>query len=160
MLKFIIKRLLIAIPVFIGITVLVYVMSINAPGDPVRMALNDPNATQADMDRLREEWGLNDPVIVQYVKWMGRMIRGDLGTSYRTHRPVSEMILERLGPTLLITVTSVILALLISIPFGTLAAYHPYSLWDYLASGVSFIGAATPGFFAALVALYTLLPVR
>ena len=65
MLKYIVKRLLIAIPVFIGITILVYAMSANAPGDPVRMALNNPDATEADMERLREEWGLNDPIIVQ-----------------------------------------------------------------------------------------------
>ena len=154
MLRYIIKRLLIAIPVFIGITILVYAMSVNAPGDPVRMALNSPDATQEDMDRLREEWGLNDPIIVQYMNWTRKMLQGDLGTSYRTHRPVSEMISERIGPTLLITVTSVILALLISLPCGALAAYKPYTLWDYMASGISFIGAATPGFFAALVALY------
>lgn len=154
MLKYIFKRLLIAIPVFIGITVLVYTMSVNAPGDPVRMALNNPDATQEDMDRLREEWGLNDPIIVQYLNWTKKMFQGNLGTSYRTGRPVAAMIGERIGPTLLITVSSIILALLISIPCGVLAAYKPYTLWDYLASGISFIGAATPGFFAALVALY------
>lgn len=154
MIKYILKRLMIAIPVFIGITILVYAMSVNAPGDPVRMALNDPNATQEDMDRLRDEWGLNDPLIVQYARWTVGMLRGDMGTSYRTHRAVSEMIGERIGPTLLITVTSVILALLISLPCGVLAAYKPYTLWDYAASGISFIGAATPGFFAALVCLY------
>lgn len=154
MLKYIIKRLLIAIPVFIGITILVYVMSANAPGDPVRMALNNPDATEADMERLREEWGLNDHIVIQYLRWTKNMLSGDLGTSYRTGRPVSAMIGERIGPTLLITISSVVLALIIAIPCGVLAAYKPYSLWDYIASGVSFVGAATPPFFAALIALY------
>lgn len=154
MLKYIVKRLLIAIPVFIGITILVYTMSANTSGDPVRMALNNPDATEEDFERLREEWGLDDPVIIQYLRWVGRMFQGDLGESYRTGRPVSEMIGERVGPTLLITITSVIISLIIAIPCGILAAYKPYTLWDYLASGVSFIGAATPAFFAALIALY------
>ena len=154
MLKYIVKRLLIAIPVFIGITILVYAMSANAPGDPVRMALNNPDATEADMERLREDWGLNDPIIVQYFNWTKDLLKGDMGESYRTGRPVAEMISERIGPTLMITVSSVVLALLIAIPSGILAAYKPYSLWDYIASGVSFLGAATPAFFAALVALY------
>lgn len=154
MLKYIIKRLLIAVLVFVGITALVYTMSVNAPGDPVRMALNNPDTTEEDMERLREEWGLNDPVIVQYMNWTKKMLQGDMGVSYRTNRPVTEMISERIGPTLMITVASVVLALLIAIPCGVLAAYKPYSLWDYTASGVSFIGAATPAFFAALMALY------
>lgn len=154
MLKYIIKRLLIAVPVFIGITILVYAMSANTTGDPVRMALNNPDATEEDMQRLREEWGLDDPVIVQYFHWVGKLFQGDLGQSYRTGRPVSEMIGERIVPTLLITISSVIISLIIAVPCGVLAAYRPYSLWDYLASGVSFVGAATPAFFAALMALY------
>jgi peptide/nickel transport system permease protein len=154
LIKYIGKRLIIAIPVFIGITILVYVMSSMAPGDPVRQALSSPDATLEDIARLRAQWGLDKPVIVQYLNWLGRFITGNMGTSYRTGRPVGGMILERIGPTLLITGTSIILSLVIAIPFGIMAAYKPYSAWDYAASGFAFFGAATPAFFAALVFLY------
>jgi peptide/nickel transport system permease protein len=152
--KYVRKRLLIAIPVFISITVLVYIMSSLAPGDPVRTALSNPDATMEDIERLRAEWGLDRPVFVQYADWLERFLTGDMGTSYRTKRPVSTMIFERIGPSLLLMGTSILLSLLIAIPFGVMAAYKPYSAWDYAASGLAFFGAAIPAFFAALVFLY------
>ena len=154
MLKYIVKRLLIAVPVFLGITILVYVMSTLMPGDPVRMALQNPEATAEDIARLRAEFGLDRPVIVQYLSWLGGFLSGDMGVSFRTRLSVSDMISVRLGPSLLLVGSSLLVALIIAIPLGTLAAYKPYSIWDYAASGLSFFGAATPSFFAGLVFLY------
>ena len=154
MLKYIVKRLLIAVPVFLGITILVYVMSTLMPGDPVRMALQNPEATAEDIARLRAEFGLDRPVVVQYLSWLGGFLSGDMGVSFRTRLAVSDMISARLGPSLLLVGSSLLMALIIAIPLGTLAAYKPYSIWDYAASGLSFFGAATPSFFAGLVFLY------
>jgi peptide/nickel transport system permease protein len=98
--------------------------------------------------------GLDQPLYIQYFRWLSHFLRGNLGTSYRTFRPVLSMVMERIGATLLLTVTATILALLFALPMGTLAAYKPYSLVDYLSSALAFIGASTPVFFAALVFIY------
>lgn len=153
MAKYLWKRLLISIVVFFGITILVYGLSNLAPGSPVDMYIS-PEMTAEDLAALRESMGLNQPVYVQYMKWLGQLFQGNMGYSYRTKEAVLPMITERLGPTLLITVTSVVLALCIAIPLGTLAAYKPYSAWDYLSSGLSLTGVAIPSFFAAVVLIY------
>ena len=154
MTKYIIKRFLIAIPVFLGITVLVYFMSSMTSGSPAKMILQGPNTTAEDIAELEERLGLDQPVYIQYARWAGEMFRGNLGMSYRTNRPVTDMIAERIGPTLVLTLTSLAISLLISIPLGTLAAYKPYTGWDYVSSGFAFFGAAMPAFFAALVFIY------
>lgn len=152
--KYILKRLLVAIPTFFGITVLVFVISCLAPGSPLEMILADPMATEADRAVLEEQMGLNDPIVVQYFRWLGNMLQGNLGISYRTNQSVSAMVLERLGPTLILTITSTLLAIIIAIPLGIMSAYKPYSAWDYISSGLSFIGASTPTFFTGLILIY------
>lgn len=154
MLKYIGKRILIAIPTFLGITVLVYVLSSLAPGTPLEMIFNDPNATKEQMDLMRHKLGLDQPVIIQYLNWLIQLLQGNLGTSYRTGHAVWADITERIGPTLLLTFSSLAFSVVIAIPLGIMSAYKPYTAWDYVSSALSFIGAAIPNFFAGLVFVY------
>ena len=153
-LKYIGKRILIIIPTFIGITILAYVLSSMAPGDPIDMIIGNAQVSAADVERLRHQYGLDQPVIIQYFHWFARMLQGNFGVSYRTSEPVLQMILNRMGPTLLITITSVVVSVLLAIPMGVGAAVKPYSAWDYIASGFSFLAAAAPNFFVGLLLVY------
>lgn len=152
--QYIIKRLLIAIPTFFGITILVYVLSSLAPGSPLDMLLSNPYITAEEIARKRVEYGMDKSVFVQYLSWLGQLLRGNMGYSYRTNVAVVTMILERLGPTLILTFSATIFSVLIAVPLGLMSAYKPYSPWDYLSSGLSFLGTATPNFFAGLILIY------
>lgn len=131
MLKYIGKRLLIAIPTFLGITILVYALSAMAPGSPLEMIFLDPNATAEQMEAMRHKLGLDQPVWIQYLNWLGQLLQGNLGTSYRTGHAVWADISERIGPTLLLTFSSLAFSIVIAIPLGIMSAYKPYSAWDY-----------------------------
>ncbi len=152
--KYLLKRLLTVIPVFLGITMLVYFMSSLAPGSPIELLMADPFATAADIEKKRHELGLDQPVAVQYLLWLKELLRGNFGISYRTYGSVLELVSSRIGPTLILTGFTTLLSLCVAIPLGTVAAYKPYSLWDYASSGLSFAGAATPNFFAAMLLIY------
>ena len=152
--KYLIKRFLVIIPVFLGITVLVYCMASLAPGSPIELLMSDPFATEMDIERKRQELGLDQPIIIQYLTWLGQLLKGNFGISYRTYSSVLELVASRIGPTLILTVFTTVLSLVVAIPRGTMAAYKPYSVWDYASSGLSFAGAATPNFFAAMLLIY------
>jgi len=152
--KYIGKRILIAIPTFLGITIFVYFLSSLAPGTPLEMIFNDPHATAEQMEAVRHRLGLDRPVIVQYLSWVGQLLQGNLGVSYRTGHSVWFDIQERIGPTLLLTFSSLIFSVFVAIPLGIMSAYKPYSAWDYISSGLSFFGAAIPNFFAGLVFIF------
>ena len=156
MLRYIGKRILIAIPTFLGITVLVYVLSSLAPGTPLEMIFNDPNATAEQMAAMKAKLGLDQPVMIQYFNWLVQLLHGNMGASYRTGHAVWADISERIGPTLLLTMSSLVFSILIAIPLGIMSAYKPYTAWDYISSAFSFIGAAIPNFFAGLVFVYLL----
>lgn len=153
-LKYVGKRILIIIPTFIGITILAYFLSNMAPGDPIDMIVGPAQLSAEDIARLEHSYGLDQPVIIQYFHWFVRMLQGNFGVSYRTAEPVLGMILSRMGPTLLITLTSVVISVLLAIPMGVGAAVKPYSLWDYVSSGISFLAAAAPNFFVGLLLVY------
>lgn len=124
MLKYTIKRLLVAIPTFFGITVLVYLISLLAPGSPLEMLMADPMATKESMEALKDQMGLNDPAIIQYFRWLVSMLHGNLGISYRNGLPVLGQVLEKLGPTLILTLSSTALSMLIAVPLGIMSAYQ------------------------------------
>ena len=153
-LRYVIKRVLVAIPTFFGITLLVYILASMMPSSPLEIMFNDPMATKEQMEAMEKSLGLDQPVYVQYFRWLIQLLKGNLGISYRTGLPVTSMVLERIGPTLLLTGSAMLLTVLIALPLGIMAAYKPYSGWDYISSGISFIGAALPNFFAALVLIY------
>lgn len=151
--KYLIKLILIMIPVFFGITILVFFLTNMTPGSPVD-AMITPEMNVEDIEALYTKMGLDKPLYVQYFKWLERLLQGNLGYSYRTNTAVTSVIGERVGPTLLLTGCVLLISVIIGLILGVLAAYKPYSIWDYLASGLSFIGAGVPNFFLALVFIY------
>ncbi|MGN0372189.1 MAG: ABC transporter permease [Enterocloster sp.] len=104
--RYIIKRLLIAIPTFLGITILVYFLSSLTPSSPLEILFNDPMATREQMAAMEKSLGLDQPVYIQYFHWLVSLLKGNLGISYRTGLPVAGMIAERIGPTLILTGTA------------------------------------------------------
>lgn len=153
--KFLVKRFLVLIPIFFGVTFLVFLLSNLAPGSPVD-AMITPDMNEEQIKDMAVRMGLDQPIIVQYGKWLGRMVRGDFGYSYRTKGAVIGVIGERIGPTLLLTGIVLILSVIIGVLLGVIAACRPYTFWDYLASGISFVGSGVPSFFLALVLIYLL----
>lgn len=154
MVKFILRRVLLGIVTFFGITVLVYLLSTLATGSPLDALLADPGMTAEEVARRAEQLGLDQPVYVQYFQWLKALLQGDLGYSYRTYQKVSTMIAERIGPSLLLTCTAIVLAYLVAIPLGILSAVKPYSARDYCCTGFAFLTAATPSFFIAMLLIF------
>ena len=136
-LKYILKRILVAIPTFFGITILAYFILNLAPGSPLDALLADPGITPAELERKRVALGLDQPVIVQYFTWLKQLLTGNLGFSYSTQRPVATMILERLPATAILAASSILLSLVVSIPLGIFAASKPNSKRDYFSGGLS-----------------------
>lgn len=153
MIQYIIRRILIAIPVLIGVTIFNFFIINLAPGNPVDMFVN-PNMSIADIEAKKVALGLNDPLWEQYGRWMGNLIQGDFGYSYSTYEPVLNNIADRIGPTLLLMGTSLIIAYLIAIPVGIVSATRQYSIVDYLTTTFSFLGISIPNFFLGLGAIY------
>jgi len=154
-LKYIIKRLLIAIPTFIGITILSYFLASLAPGSPLDALLSDPRITAQELARREVELGLDKSVVVQYFSWFKQLLQGNLGYSFSSNRlPVAQLIGDRLKPTLLLAGFSFTLSILVAIPLGVFAASKPNSMRDYLSSGISFLFVGTPNFFAGLALIY------
>ena len=149
-----IKRILIAIPTFFGITILAYFILNMAPGSPLDALLADPGITPAELERKRVALGLDQPVIIQYFTWLKQLLTGNLGFSYSTQRPVAAMILERLPATAILAASSIVLSLIVSIPLGIFAASRPNSGRDYFSGGLSMLMMATPNFFVGLVFIY------
>ena len=152
--KYILKRILIAIPTFFGITILAYFILNMAPGSPLDALLADPGITPAELERKRVALGLDQPVIIQYFTWLKQLLTGNLGFSYSTQRPVATMILERLPATAILAASSIVLSLIVSIPLGIFAASRPNSGRDYFSGGLSMLMMATPNFFVGLVFIY------
>lgn len=152
--KYVLKRLLMAIPTFLGITILAYFILNLAPGSPLDALLADPGITPAELERRRVALGLDQPVIIQYFNWLKLLLQGNLGFSYSTQRPVADMILERLPATASLAACSIVLSLLVAIPLGIYAASKPNSKRDYISGGISLLMMATPNFFVGLVFIY------
>ena len=158
MAEFLIQRSFISLVTLLLITLIVFTGVRMIPGDPARvMAGTDADA--AGIEEIRQKYGLRDPIAVQYVKWAGRALRGDLGESIRTKEPVLRLIGQKLPITLQLAAYSLAIALLIAIPAGVLAAVRRNTVWDYLASGVSLCGVSIPNFWLGIM-LILLLSVR
>ena len=152
--KYIGRRLILAVITFFGITIVVFFLSYMAPGTPLDYLMADPSMTPEELARRAVQLGLDQPVYRQYLSWLGELLKGHLGFSYRTYRSVMEMIGERLGNTLLLTGTSLILAYLAAIPIGIYSARKPYSLGDYVYSTSALIAMALPGFFVGMFFIF------
>ena len=133
------------IPVLLGVATLVFALIHLVPGDPAQSMLGD-SAPQAEVERLRESLGLNDPLLVQYKRFLGGVLRGDLGKSFRNNRPVTEEIRSRLGRTMQLAVAAMVVAIAIAIPLGILAAVYRGTIVDHLAMTLALAGISMPNF--------------
>jgi len=147
---YIIRRLLQTIPILFIISILLFLMVRSAPGGPLTAARRNPNITEEQIKKLEEQLGLNRPLPVQYAEWLGNMLRGDMGQSIKFRRPVSEMIGERIPNTLMLVGVSFLITLLIALPVGILSARKPYSLFDYIATTITFMGQSLPVYWLGL----------
>ncbi|QTH40440.1 ABC transporter permease [Cohnella sp. LGH] len=149
MLAYIAKRLLSLIPVLFVVTVAIFLIIHLTPGDPAAAMLGI-EASEADIQELNEKLGLNRPVHEQYIHWVGGVLRGDLGDSIFMRQPVGQAIAEHIGPTLSLAVLGQLIALILAIPFGMIAAYKRGTPIDYSLMGVSLLGLAIPSFLLGL----------
>jgi peptide/nickel transport system permease protein len=152
MLLYVLRRLLMMVPLMFGITLITFAVIHLAPGDPVEVQTEmSLKASAQARDNLRRLYGLDQPVHVQYLQWLRRFLVFDFGRSFVDGRDVTDKILERIPVTLLINVLSIILILLIAIPIGVLSAVRQYSLFDKISTVVVFVGFSTPSFWLALL---------
>jgi len=147
---YIAKRLLLMIPTLLGVATLVFALIHFIPGDPARAMLGE-SATPEDVNQLRERLGLNDPVPLQFVKWLGRAVQGDFGLSYRMGKPVNELIAQRLPATLELVFVSAVLALAIGVPMGVYTGLYPRHWSSRLFQAVSLIGISLPTFLIGIL---------
>ncbi len=153
MATYILKRLFLMIPIFLGITVISFAVLHLAPGAPTEMqTLMQPKVSLEARARLNVIYGLDKPLHIQYFEWLKRLVRFDFGRSFSPdNRPVQEKITERLPITLFINILSLVLILVVAIPIGVLSAVHRYSLFDKATTLFVFVGFATPTFWLALL---------
>ncbi len=147
---FIGKRLLVAIPTLLIISIFVFSLQKLLPGDPV-LAMAGEERDPAVLEMLREKYRLNDPIPVQYVNWLGGVLIGDLGISLRTNQPVLELIGEKLPVTIQLAIMSMIFAFAIGVPMGILAAVKKNTVLDYVASIVALSGLSVPNFWLGIM---------
>lgn len=152
MLQYFLKRLSQIIPLLFGISLVSFFIVHLAPGGP--LAAIGAEAEPEIAEKLSVEYGLDQPIYVQYVKWMGHVLQGDFGRSYVQRRPVSEMILERLPNTLYLNAVTISLAYLIAIPLGIISAVRRYSRLDAVVTVSAFLGLAMPNFWLAFLLIY------
>lgn len=150
MIKYVIKRLLMLIPVIIGVTFLVFFIISLTPGDVAAMIIGE-GATQESIQELREEMGLDDPIIVQYGRYMGSLLTGDMGDSYATGKAVSSEVGSRFPNTFKLTVLSILISIAISIPIGVISATKQYSIFDNLGMVLALVGISMPSFWLGLI---------
>ncbi len=150
MLKYIGKRLLMMIPVIIGVVFIIFAIMELTPGDPVMMILGEGAPIEAQ-EALREEMGLNDPFLVRFARYIADALHGDLGTSYTSNLPVFDEILTRMPCTLSLATLSICVAVIVGLPIGILSAVKRYSLTDNLTLAISLTITSMPAFFLAML---------
>jgi peptide/nickel transport system permease protein len=156
LLRYAAARLVQLVPMVLVVTMVVFFVMMIVPGDPVMVMLGAVDGAQISRevyDAMRVRLGLDQPLIVQYLKWLGNMLQGDLGNSITHRTPALEVILQRLIPTMYLMVGGLIMAVIIAVPAGVLAAIHNNTKWDHLATGFVVFGISVPTFWLALVAV-------
>jgi peptide/nickel transport system permease protein len=149
--RYIIRRVLTAIPTLIAISMVIFAILALAPGDPLSDLALNPSVPPEVRQRIRENLGLEDPIPVRYTKWASSLFTGDFGYSFRTRGPVIDLLKQRLPTTLYISGTAFLVALLIAIPVGVLSAVKQYSVFDNVATTMAFIGFSLPTFATGLL---------
>jgi peptide/nickel transport system permease protein len=148
---FLLRRLMIAIPSLLGISIVLFTVLSLAPGDPFGELVTNPNVPAEVRLMLRAKFGLDDPIYIRYFRWLFAMMQGDWGFSFASRIDVDRLILQRLPATVAVIGASQLLAMLVAIPVGVLAAARPYSVFDQIANTLAFIGFSLPTFFTGLL---------
>src|SRR5215207_5479501 len=149
--QYVLRRLMIAVPSLLGISLVLFIVLALAPGDPFRELATNPNVPPEVAAALRTKFGLDDPVYLRYLHWLSAMLQGDWGFSFVSRMNVDTLILQRLPATLYVIGSAQLLALMIAIPVGVYAATRPYSIFDQIANTLAFIGFSLPTFFTGLL---------
>ncbi|WP_026986994.1 ABC transporter permease [Fodinicurvata fenggangensis] len=145
MLGYIIRRILAVIPVMLIVAIFVFLMLRLSPGDPAAILAGD-SATAAQIEKIRTELGLNDPLHIQFITWMGQLLQGDLGTSLISKTGVVDMIANRINPTINLALMTIIISVLLAVPMGVAAAWRHRTWVDYLVMSFSVLGFSIPVF--------------
>lgn len=153
MIAFILRRILATVPVLFTVALLVFLMLRLTPGDPAAIMAGE-NATAAQIAEIRAKLGLDQPLLVQFAIWLGKLLQGDLGKSFFFKMPVATLIGQRIGPTIALATTTMTLTVLVAVPLGTLAAWRHGSLLDRFVMGFSVLGFSVPVFVLGYVLIY------
>ena len=148
------RRLLQMVPLLLGISVLGFSLMHLAPGGPTALYTLNPNVTAEDIERIKEAWGLNDPLHVQYLRWAGNMATGDFGNSFRGGAEVRDLIVERIPATVQLMGTAYLVAVLVGFVIGSLGAFRQYSVFDYLATTGALVTLSIPTFWFGLMVIF------
>jgi peptide/nickel transport system permease protein len=149
--NYLLRRLIIAVPSLLGISLILFVLLALAPGDPFGELASNPNIPPEVREALRAKFGMDDPIFVRYFHWLVAMLHGDWGFSFASRVDVDTLILQRIPTTLYVVGTSQLLALAVALPVGVYAAMRPYSIFDQIANTFAFIGFSLPTFFTGLL---------
>ena len=149
--NYLLRRLIVALPSLLGISLILFVLLALAPGDPFGELASNPNIPPEVREALRIKFGMDDPILVRYLHWLVAMLHGDWGFSFASRIDVQTLILQRIPTTLYVVGTAQLLALAVAIPIGVYAAMRPYSIFDQLANTFAFIGFSLPTFFTGLL---------
>jgi peptide/nickel transport system permease protein len=155
--RYLLRRLIISVPVLFGITLVTYVIVNMAPGDPVSAMISPEQISELGpgwLEDQRKQLGLDQPLPVRYGLWLKEVAQGNLGFSYTDRQPISDKIVERIWPTMKLMLTVQLLALAIALPIGVISALKQYSWIDYLATVFGFTAISIPAFFLALAGIY------
>lgn len=151
MLRYICRRLLVAIPTLLAISVVIFVLLAIAPTNPLGELATNPSITPEVRENLRRSLGLDDPVIIRYFKWLWALVQGNFGYSFGSRSPVSELILQRLPATLWVIGSGYLFSVLLALPLGTLSAIKKGTFVDWVISTLAFVGFSLPTFFTGLL---------
>src|SRR4051794_14925721 len=149
--RYLLRRLLIAIPSLLGISVILFTVLALAPGDPFGELATNPAVPPEVREALRIKFGIDDPIVVRYFRWIAAMVHGDWGFSFASRIDVDTLILQRLPATLFVIGSAQLVALIIALPVGVFAVTRPYSIFDQVSSAFAFIGFSLPTFFTGLL---------
>jgi peptide/nickel transport system permease protein len=149
--RYVARRLVTAVPILIGISIVLFLILHLSPGDPLSIYAANPNITPEVKAQIIHHYGLDQPLAVQYLRWARGLFTGDWGQSYFENRPVTHVIADRLPVTLRVMGAAFVLSLVLAFPIGIISAVKQYSLLDHLLTTVSFVGLSVPPFFSGLV---------
>ncbi len=153
--QYLLRRILLNIPILFMVTVIIFALINLAPGSVVDFYVNEEiGITREDLAHVEERFGLNDPIPLRYLKWLGATLRGDLGFRFKNGDDVAEVLVVRLGRTILLMGTALSLGAVIGITLGVFIGLRQYSVWDFTLTGLSFVGISMPAFVAGIFGLY------